>query len=133
MIAAMRSSPECNASDRTPKLPVRITKKAFSPTSSVADPTLSSAARFFSRVSSYWPVARKGVYLTPAAPGSTPEPFSCIPPPSAHGQVRSFRLPPLVLLALGCPALCVYTVDILQRFILGGIPWGQESSPPLFP
>jgi hypothetical protein len=49
MIAATRSNPECSASLKTPKLPVRITKKDFNDTSSSAEPTLSSAARFFSR------------------------------------------------------------------------------------
>ncbi len=48
MIAAIRSSPECSASDNTPRLPVRSTKNAFSDTSTSAEPTLSSAARFFS-------------------------------------------------------------------------------------
>src|SRR3989442_11810045 len=61
MIAASRSRPECNASERTPKLPVRTTKNAFNETSSNAEPTLRSAARFFSRPSSTWliaPIAR---------------------------------------------------------------------------
>src|SRR5712664_4238698 len=48
MIAASKSSPECNASDRTPKLPVRTTKNVLRETSSRAEPTLKSAARFFS-------------------------------------------------------------------------------------
>ena len=52
MIAASKSRPECNASERTPKLPVRTTKNVFSETSSSAEPTLKSAARFFSRPSS---------------------------------------------------------------------------------
>src|SRR5260370_36888600 len=53
MIAASRSRPECNASERTPKLPVRITRKAFKDTSNTAEPTLNSAARRFSRTSSF--------------------------------------------------------------------------------
>ncbi len=53
MTAAMRSRPECSASERTPRLPVRITRKAFSETSSTAEPTLSSAALRFSRASSF--------------------------------------------------------------------------------
>src|ERR1700674_2713199 len=52
MIAASTSSPECSASDSTPKLPVRNTRNAFSDTNNVAEPTLSSAALFFSRTSS---------------------------------------------------------------------------------
>src|SRR6266478_6830419 len=52
MIAASRSRPECKASERTPKLPVRTTKNVLSETSSKAEPTLNSAARFFSRPSS---------------------------------------------------------------------------------
>src|ERR1700719_3110269 len=52
MIAATRSSPECSASDSTPKLPVRSTRKVLSETSTSAEPTLSNAARFFSRTSS---------------------------------------------------------------------------------
>jgi hypothetical protein len=51
MIAATKSSPECSASDNTPKLPVRSTKNAFSDTNTSAEPTLSNAARFFSRTS----------------------------------------------------------------------------------
>src|SRR5882724_3275727 len=49
MIAASRSRPECNASERTPKLPVRTTRNVLRETSRKAEPTLSSAARFFSR------------------------------------------------------------------------------------
>src|ERR1700683_3627302 len=41
---------ECSASDKTPKLPVRTTRNIFSETSSTAEPTEASAARFFSRV-----------------------------------------------------------------------------------
>src|ERR1700732_4817043 len=52
MMAATRSSPECSASDSTPKLPVRSTRKVLSETSASAEPTLSSAARFFSFTSS---------------------------------------------------------------------------------
>src|ERR1700730_18060383 len=52
MIAATRSSPECSASDSTPKLSVRITRKVLSETSTSAEATLSSAARFFSFTSS---------------------------------------------------------------------------------
>ena len=48
MIAATKSSEECSASDSTPKLPVRNTRKLFSDTSITAEPTLNSAARFFS-------------------------------------------------------------------------------------
>ena len=43
--------PECSASDKIPKLPVRKTRNAFSETSTIAEPTLSSAACFFSRTS----------------------------------------------------------------------------------
>src|SRR5215470_9638652 len=50
MIAATRSRPECRASLSTPKLPVRTTRKAFRETSKSAEPTLSAAARLFSRV-----------------------------------------------------------------------------------
>ncbi len=57
MIAASRSRPECNASERTPKLPVRTTKNVLSETKSRAEPTLNSAARFFSRPSSMGYVA----------------------------------------------------------------------------
>src|ERR1700747_3563900 len=52
MMAASKSKPECRASESTPRLPVRTTRKAFSETKSVAEPTLRSAARFFSRASS---------------------------------------------------------------------------------
>src|ERR1700723_3364725 len=48
--AATRSRMECSASDKTPKLPVRTTRNIFSETSSTAEPTEASAARFFSRV-----------------------------------------------------------------------------------
>jgi len=48
-IAAIKSRPECSASLSTPRLPVRITRNDFRETSSIAEPTLSSAARFFSR------------------------------------------------------------------------------------
>src|SRR5690348_12667483 len=51
MIAATKSRPECSASDNTPRLPVLTTRNAFSETSSTAEPTLRSAARFFSRAS----------------------------------------------------------------------------------
>src|SRR5216683_4212026 len=54
MIAASRSRPECNASERTPKLPVRTTKNVLRETNRRAEPTLRSAARFFSRPSSTW-------------------------------------------------------------------------------
>src|SRR5580692_2296725 len=47
--AATRSRMECSASDKTPKLPVRTTRNIFSETSSIAEPTEASAARFFSR------------------------------------------------------------------------------------
>ena len=57
MIAASRSRPECNASERTPKLPVRTTKNVLKQTNSRAEPTLRSAARFFSRPSSTWLIA----------------------------------------------------------------------------
>lgn len=50
--AATRSRPECKASERTPKLPVRRTRKVFRQTSSSAEPTLRRAARFFSWMSS---------------------------------------------------------------------------------
>src|SRR5216684_1238744 len=52
IIAATRSSPECSASDSTPKLPVRSTRKVLSETSTSVEPTLSNAARFFSFTSS---------------------------------------------------------------------------------
>jgi len=52
MIAASRSRPECNASERTPKLPVLTTKNVLRETSRRAEPTLRRAARFFSRPSS---------------------------------------------------------------------------------
>src|SRR4051812_20549459 len=52
IIAAIKSRPECNASESTPRLPVRITRNAFRHTSSSAEPTLSNAARFFSQLSS---------------------------------------------------------------------------------
>ena len=48
IIAAIRSTPDCNASLNTPRLPVRYTKKLFSDTKSAAEPTLSSAAILFS-------------------------------------------------------------------------------------
>src|SRR5216684_4608780 len=51
MMAAIKSKPECKASESTPRLPVLTTRKAFSETKSVAEPTLKSAARFFSRAS----------------------------------------------------------------------------------
>src|SRR5215467_5298397 len=51
MMAAIRSRPECKASERTPRLPVLTTRKVFNETRSVAEPTLKSAARFFSRAS----------------------------------------------------------------------------------
>ena len=53
MMAAIKSSPECNASDSTPKLPVRMVRKIFSESRTIAEPTLSSAACFFSRTP--WP------------------------------------------------------------------------------
>src|SRR5882757_1675796 len=52
MMAATKSSPECRASDKTPKLPVRMTRKALRETNNRAETTLSSAARFFSFTSS---------------------------------------------------------------------------------
>src|SRR5580765_165936 len=52
MMAATRSRPECSASDNTPKLPVRMTRKVLSETKTRAETTLSSAARFFSFTSS---------------------------------------------------------------------------------
>src|ERR1700694_2157395 len=57
MIAASKSRPECSASERTPKLPVRTTKNVLRETNSRAEPTLNSAARFFSRPSSTWLIA----------------------------------------------------------------------------
>src|SRR5260370_22895257 len=57
MIAASKSRPECNASDRTPKLPVRTTKNVLRETNRRAEPTLNSAASFFSRPSSTWLIA----------------------------------------------------------------------------
>src|SRR5438270_14015372 len=51
IMAAIKSRPECNASDKTPRLPVRTTRKAFNATKSPAETTLRSAARFFSRAS----------------------------------------------------------------------------------
>src|SRR6266403_210360 len=48
MMAATKSRPECRASEKTPKLPVRMTRKAFRETNNRAETTLSSAARFFS-------------------------------------------------------------------------------------
>src|ERR1700722_8464461 len=61
MIAATRSNEECRASDKTPKLPVRRTRKVFRETSSTAEPTLSSAARFFSVAISKWAGAGIGL------------------------------------------------------------------------
>src|SRR5208283_1922071 len=52
MTAATRSRPEWRASERTPKLPVRRTRKVFRHTSRSAEPTLRRAARFFSWMSS---------------------------------------------------------------------------------
>src|SRR5204863_7491847 len=51
MMAAIKSRPECKASESTPKLPVLTTRKPFRETRSKAEPTLKSAARFFSRTS----------------------------------------------------------------------------------
>src|ERR1051325_489989 len=51
MMAAIKSRPECKASESTPKLPVLTTRKPFRETRSRAEPTLKSAARFFSRTS----------------------------------------------------------------------------------
>src|ERR1700678_1869156 len=50
MTAARKSSPECIASDKTPKLPVRATRKILSDTSRTAEPTDARAASRFSRV-----------------------------------------------------------------------------------
>src|SRR5262245_47739706 len=52
IIAATKSNPECSASESTPRLPVLTTRKVFSETRIAAEPTLRSAARFFSRASS---------------------------------------------------------------------------------
>src|SRR5689334_5128136 len=52
MIAATRSRPECKASDKTPKLPVRSTRNVLRETRRSADTTLKRAARFFSFTSS---------------------------------------------------------------------------------
>src|SRR5712692_2060104 len=71
MMAASRSKPECNASERTPKLPVRTTKNVLSETNSNAEPTLRSAARFFSRPSSTWliiSIARLDYLNSPESP-----------------------------------------------------------------
>src|SRR5713101_831399 len=71
MIAASKSRPECNASERTPKLPVRTTKNVLSETNSNAEPTLRSAARFFSRPSSTWlitSIARLDYLTSPESP-----------------------------------------------------------------
>src|SRR5437879_10656073 len=57
MIAASKSRLECSASESTPKLPVRTTKNVLRETNSSAEPTLKSAARFFSRPSSIWLIA----------------------------------------------------------------------------
>src|ERR1700743_577597 len=61
MMAATRSREECRASDKTPKLPVRRTRKVFRETSSTAEPTLRSAARFFSVAISKWAGAGIGL------------------------------------------------------------------------
>src|SRR5260370_29508516 len=68
MMAASRSRPECKASERTPKLPVRTTKNVLRETNSRAEPTLKSAARFYSRPSSTWliaPIARLDYLIFP--------------------------------------------------------------------
>src|SRR6266851_1129072 len=77
MIAASRSRPECNASERTPKLPVRTTKNVLRETNSRAEPTLSSAARFFSRPSSIWliiSIARLDYLNSPHSPARAAHP-----------------------------------------------------------
>src|SRR6202453_2063769 len=50
MTAARKSSPECIASDKTPKLPVRATRKILRDSSRTAEPTDARAAIRFSRV-----------------------------------------------------------------------------------
>src|SRR5713101_9021376 len=79
MMAASRSRPECNASERTPKLPVRTTKNVLRETSSSAEPTLKSAAPFFSRPSSTWLIATiaRLDYLNSA---HSPERAALLPP-----------------------------------------------------
>ncbi len=49
MTAARKSRPECIASDKMPKLPVRATRKILSESRRTAEPTDASAARRFSR------------------------------------------------------------------------------------
>src|SRR5271168_2248594 len=49
MRAARKSRPECIASDKMPKLPVRATRKILSESRTTAEPTDASAARRFSR------------------------------------------------------------------------------------
>src|SRR5215470_4492401 len=54
IMAAIKSKPECKASESTPKLPVRTTRKVLRDTRRTADPTLKRAAFFFFRPSSIW-------------------------------------------------------------------------------
>src|SRR5712692_78721 len=53
-MAATRSSEECSASERTPRLTVLKTRNVLSETNTTAEPTLKSAARRFSRLFSLW-------------------------------------------------------------------------------
>ncbi len=71
IIAATKSRPECSASDSTPKLPVRSTKKVLRESSTTAEATLSSAARFFSFASS-----TMGTVLTVRLDYRSPLPFA---------------------------------------------------------
>src|SRR6266404_3099113 len=48
MTAATRSRPECSASERMPRLSVRMTRKVFRQRRRAAEPMLNRAARFFS-------------------------------------------------------------------------------------
>ena len=50
MIAAIRSSVECKASESTPRLPVDAARKVFSDKSTMAEPTEPSAAICFADV-----------------------------------------------------------------------------------
>src|SRR4029077_18393188 len=56
IMAATRSSEECSASERTPRLPVLTTRNVLRETNTTAEPTLKSAALLFSRLSSTWGV-----------------------------------------------------------------------------
>src|SRR2546429_684690 len=117
MIAASKSRPECNASERTPKLPVRTTKNVLRETNSRAEPTLRSAARFFSRPSSAWLIASM-VRLDYLNSLHSPERAALAPPAMAASSLEFHR--------------AVLASEAYRRYFLAGT--GRPPyDPPSFP